>query len=61
VRPDPTRNIAQNGTISMLIEDWFDSHSEARAFRHHAKVDAQAMRMAYLALSGKIEPNWSTT
>jgi len=45
----------------MLIEDWFDSHSEARAFRHHAKVDAQAMRMAYLALSGKIEPNWSTT
>jgi hypothetical protein len=56
-----TRNVAQNGTLSMLIEDWFDSHSEAKAFRHHAKVDAQALRMAYLALSGKIEPDWSTT
>lgn len=51
-----TRNVAQNGTISMLIEDWFDSNSEAKALRHHAKVDAQALRMAYLALSGKIEP-----
>lgn len=55
-----TRNVAQNGTISMLIEDWFDSNSEAKALRHHAEVDAQALRMAYLALSGKIEPNWST-
>ena len=56
-----TRNIAQDGTIRMLIEDWFDSHSDAKAFRHHAKVDAEALRMAYLALSGKIEPDWSMT
>jgi len=55
------RNVAQDGTISMLIEDWFDSHSDAKAFRHHAKIDAEALRMAYLALSGKIEPDWSMT
>ena len=56
-----TRNVAQNGTLSMLVEEWFDSHSEAKAFRHHAQVDAQALRMAYLALSGKIEPDWPMT
>lgn len=56
-----TRNVAENGTISQLIEDWFDSHPGAKASRHHAKVDAEALRMAYLALSGKIEPDWSTT
>jgi len=29
--------------------------------RHHARIDAQAFRMGWLAVSGKIEPEWSAT
>ncbi|GAC1678129.1 MAG: hypothetical protein NVS9B2_29280 [Steroidobacteraceae bacterium] len=53
--------IDDNGVIKMIVEDWFDSHSDARVMRHHARVDAQAFRMAWLAANSKIEPEWSRT
>jgi len=53
--------IVENGMLHMMIEDWFDAHSDARAMRHHARIDAQAFRMGWLAASGKIEPEWSAT
>jgi len=53
--------IAESSRVRMMIEDWFDSHSDARAMRHHARVDAQALRMGWLAANGKIEPDWSAT
>ncbi|TLY50607.1 MAG: hypothetical protein E6K53_09895 [Gammaproteobacteria bacterium] len=56
-----TAEISENGMIKMMIEDWFDSHSDARLMRHHARVDAQAFRMAWLAANDKIEPDWSRT
>lgn len=55
------RNVAPNGTISMLIEDWFEAHPNAKARRHHAKIDTEALRMACLGAWGKIEPDWSMT
>ena len=53
--------IGNNGLFHMLVEDWFDSHSDARATRHHARVDANALRMAWLVIQRKDEGVWSAT
>lgn len=47
--------IGDNGAIAMFIEDWFDAHPKAKAKRHHALVDAEALRMAHLAATGRIK------
>lgn len=51
----------KDGMLNMLIEDWFEAHPDQRARRHHALVDAQALRMAWLAATGRISPPWATT
>lgn len=49
----------KEGLMTILLEDWFSAHPKEAARRHHALVDAQALRMAWLATTGRIEPSWS--
>ena len=49
----------KDGITQLVLEDYFDAHPEAKRRRHHALVDAQALRMAWLALTGRIEAPWS--
>lgn len=59
-RPVLTRMLRE-GLMTVLFEDWFSTHPEAAARRHHALVDAQALRMAWLATTGRIEAHWSAS
>lgn len=43
------------GDVLMRIEDYFDAHPEAKARRHHALVDAEALRWAFeLSVEGSM-------
>ena len=58
-QPVMTRMLKE-GAMGMLVEDYFAGHSEAAARRHHALVDAEALRMAWLVVTGRIEvPAWA--
>lgn len=46
--------------IAMLLEDWFQAHPAASARRHHAGVDAEALRQAWLAATGRIQAPWAS-
>lgn len=35
------------GDVSIRIEDYFEDRPEAKAKRHHARIDAQALRWAF--------------
>lgn len=39
--------------MSRILEDWFRFHPDAAARRHHAAVDADALRRAWLATTGR--------
>lgn len=41
--------------------DYFSAHPEAAARHHHAAVDAEALRMTWLALTGRTSAWWSPT
>jgi len=49
----------KEGLIAIRLEDWFSAHAEEAARRHHALVDAQALRMAWLATTGRIKAPWA--
>lgn len=57
-RPVMTRMI-EDGITAMVLEDWFEAHSDHAQRRHHALVDAQALRIAWLAVAGHIDAPWS--
>lgn len=60
-RPVMTRML-KDGATGMLVEDYFAAHPEAAARRHHAAVDAEALRQAWRAVTGRIEPpTWART
>lgn len=60
-QPVMTRMLKEGG-MGMLVEDYFSAHSVAAARRHHALVDAEALRMAWLTITGRIEtPTWART
>ena len=60
-QPVMTRMLKE-GATGLLIEDYFEAHPEARARRHHALVDAQALRMAWLVVTGRVDaPEWART
>ncbi|WP_223250337.1 hypothetical protein [Marilutibacter maris] len=40
------------GDVLMRIEDYFDARPEARTRRHHAMVDAEALRWAFETIGG---------
>lgn len=55
--PQPVMtHMLKEGVTGMLVEDWFEAHPELEARRHHALVDAEALRMAWLVATGNIEP-----
>lgn len=50
--PSPAMKVlARNGTLDRLIEAWYLAHPDQRRRRHHALVDAHALRGAWLAMS----------
>ena len=44
--------------MTMLLDAWFRAHSAEAARRHHALVDARALRMSWLAAANRITPDW---
>jgi len=57
-----TMCLIKAGLVGFLIDDWFESHPDLYARRHHALVDAQALRMAWLAATGQLGlPHWVRT
>lgn len=60
-QPVMTRMLKE-GVMGMLVENYFAGHPEAAARRHHALVDAEALRMAWLVVTGRINvPIWAQT
>ena len=52
----------KEGAMGMLVEDYFAGHPAAAARRHHALIDAEALRMAWLVITGRINvPTWART
>lgn len=58
--PSPVMTeMLREGLMTVLLEDWFQAHPVASARRHHAAVDAEALRQAWLAATGRIEATWA--
>lgn len=54
--PSPLASrLMQQGILDLLLEDWFDANPDAIARRHHAQVDANALRHAWLMAENQ---NW---
>ena len=49
-------HMLKEGLTGMLMEEWFDANPEQRTRRHHALIDAHALRMAWLVATGRIPP-----
>ncbi|MGH8085304.1 MAG: hypothetical protein ACREPV_08495 [Lysobacter sp.] len=54
-----TTRLAREGLVAVLLEDWFQAHPVAAARRHHALVDAEALRQAWCAATGRQAAPWS--
>ena len=48
--------LVTSGDVLRQIEDYFDARADAKARRHHALVDAEALRMACLAVTREARP-----
>lgn len=60
-KPVMTR-LLKEGAMGMLVEDYFAGHPTFAARRHHAQVDAEALRMAWLVITGRVvPPPWAMT
>lgn len=54
--------ILKEGALGMSVEDYFSGHPKAAARRHHALVDADALRIAWLVVTGRDPvPPWAMT
>ena len=51
--------MVREGLTTVLLEDWFAAHPHEAKRRHNALVDARALRMAWMAATGRIVPHWS--
>lgn len=57
--PIPTpleARLMQQGELNLFLEDWFEANPDAAAQRHHAMVDANALRQAWLMAQSR---NWA--
>jgi len=65
LRPGPeliTTVMDKEGDTAKWVEAWFGAHPGLAARRHHALVDAQALRMAWRVVTGRISPDeWRRT
>lgn len=60
--PSPVMTeMIREGLLTLLLEDWFQAHPEAVARRHHAGVDAEALRQAWLAATRRIDAPWASS
>ena len=60
--PSPVKmRMLKEGVMGMLVEDYFAAHSATSARRHHAMVDAEALRQAWLAITSRAAPDWART
>ncbi|MBO9873533.1 3'-5' exoribonuclease [Xanthomonas sp. D-93] len=51
--------IIHDRSTAMLVEAYFEAHPAARARRHHALVDAEALRVAWHVSTGRMPcPSW---
>lgn len=46
--------MSKEGLPGLLVEYWFAAHPEHRAKRHHALVDAQGLRKAWLVATDHV-------
>ncbi len=58
LRPVMT-HILKDGITQRVLEDWFRTHPAEKQRRHHALVDARALRAVWLALTGRGDGSWS--
>jgi hypothetical protein len=49
-------HMLKEGLTGKLVEEWFDANPEQRVRRHHALIDAHALRMAWLVSTGRMSP-----
>lgn len=50
----------KEGRMGMIVEEYFASHPESAVRRHNALVDAEALRCAWLVVTGRIAPpSWA--
>lgn len=49
-----TTQMLRDEAVSALLEAWFRQNPTESDRRHHAMVDANALRMAWLAATGRI-------
>lgn len=43
----------REGPMTLALEDWFEANPQAQAKRHHAAIDAEALRQAWLITTGR--------
>lgn len=48
-----TTRMLREGHFHHLLQDWFAQNPEREARRHHAGADAEALRCAWLAVTGR--------
>lgn len=48
----------RQGMTTTVLEQWFASHPGEAARRHHALVDAYALRIAWLVSTGRVSVAW---
>lgn len=59
-RPSPRLwLVPRDASLNAMVEAYFAAHLDAAARRHHARVDAEALRQAWCALAGLITTDWS--
>lgn len=50
----------KEGRMGKLVEEYFRCHPESAARRHHALVDAEALRIVWLIVTGRaVAPTWA--
>ena len=61
--PQPVlTRMLKEGAMGILVEDYFAGLPAAAARRHHALIDAEALRMAWLVVTGRVDaPEWART
>ena len=51
--------VTRDANLNAMVEAYFTAHPEVAGRRHHAGVDAEALRQAWCALAGLITTDWS--
>lgn len=59
-RPCPKLwHVTRDESLNRVVEAYFAAHPDAAVRRHHARVDAEALRHAWCALPGRAAAGWT--